>query len=328
MMATETMATEVKIYDHEPEVGDLYQEILTSLRKPVKTLPYMVTYDARGSRLFEEMCAAEEYYLFRTELAILQQYADEIATCIGASALLVEYGSGNSAKTRVLLDALPQLAGYVPIDISREFLAEAAQKLLETYAHIEILPVCADYNTVFPLPTPKQPVARTVAYFAGSTIGTMPPEDAIAFLQRVRTVCGPDSALLLSVDLKKDPAMLLRAYNVPGITSAFVLNVLHHLNRVWGANFVLEQFQFLSIYNTKKGRQEVSLISLTDQTVTIGDAEISFAAGERLWHSDVYKYSLDEFAALAAKAGWTVNKVWTDDQQWYSVQYFTTVRPL
>ncbi len=317
------MTTQVKIYDHEPALGDVYQEILTSLRKPVKTLPYMVTYDERGSRLFEQMCASDEYYLFRTELAILQQYASEIAAHIGERALLVEYGSGNSAKTRVLLNALPRLAGYVPIDISREFLAESAQQLVAAYPDIEILPVCADYNTIFPLPTPSQPVARTAAYFAGSTIGTMPPDEAIAFLQRVRQVCGPDSALLISVDLKKDAAVLLQAYNVPGITSAFILNVLRHLNRVWDANFVLEHFQFLSLYNSKAGRQEVSLISLTDQTVQIGDQEIAFAAGERLWHSDVYKYSLAEFAELAAKAGWTVGKVWMDEKEWFSMQYLT-----
>jgi len=318
------MTTHLKIYDYEPELGDVYQEIMTSLRQPVKTLPYMVTYDERGSHLFEQMCASEEYYLFRTELAILQQYATEIATQIGERALLVEYGSGNSVKTRVLLDTLPQLAGYVPIDISREFLIESAQKLAEAYPELSILPVCADYNTVFALPTPTEPVARRVAYFAGSTIGTMRPDEAITFLQRIRQVCGRDSGLLISVDLKKDPSVLLRAYNVPDITSEFILNVLRHLNRVWGANFVLEHFQFLSLYNSKKGRQEVSLISLTDQTVKIGDEEITFAAGERLWHSDVYKYSLAEFAELAAKAGWTVDQVWTDDKQWFSVQYLTS----
>lgn len=315
------MTTHLKIYDYEPELGDVYQEIMTCLGQPVKTLPYMVTYDERGSHLFEQMCASEEYYLFRTELAILQQYATEIAARIGERALLVEYGSGNSVKTRVLLDTLPHLAGYVPIDISREFLLESAQKLADAYPDISILPVCADYNTVFALPTPTQPEARRVAYFAGSTIGTMRPDEAILFLQRIRQVCGPDSGLLISVDLKKESTHILRAYNVPGITSEFILNVLRHLNRVWGANFVLEHFQFLSLYNSKKGRQEVSLISLTDQTVKIGDQEITFAAGERLWHSDVYKYSLAEFAELAAKAGWTVEQVWTDDKQWFSVQY-------
>lgn len=313
----------MKIVDYAPQVGDVYQEILTSLRQPVKTLPYMVTYDERGSRLFEEMCASEEYYLFRTELAILQQYAGEIALQIGAGALLVEYGSGNSTKTRVLLDTLPQIAGYVPIDISQEFLVESAQHLATAYPDIEILPVCADYNTLFPLPVPRQPVACTVAYFAGSTIGTMPPTEAVRFLRRVRQLCGPESRLLISVDLKKDPGVLLRAYNVPGITSKFILNTLHHLNRVWGANFVVDHFQFLSIYNSQEGRQEVSLISLTDQTVQIGDQEINFAAGERLWHSDVYKYSLAEFAELAARAGWTVSQVWMDEKQWFSIQYLT-----
>jgi dimethylhistidine N-methyltransferase len=318
------MTTNLRIYDYEPEVGDVYEQILDCLRRPVKTLPYMVTYDERGSQLFEQMCGAEEYYLFRTELTILQQYAGEIAAQIGEKALLVEYGSGNSAKTRALLDTLPQLAGYVPIDISREFLLESAQALAVAYPQIEFLPVCADYNTTFALPTPAQPAASTVAYFAGSTIGTMPPEEAVAFLARVRQRCGEESGLLISVDLKKDPATILRAYNVPGITSEFILNVLRHLNHVWQADFVLDQFQFLSIYNSKAGRQEVSLVSLTDQTVQIGDAEIAFAAGERLWHSDVYKYTVAEFAELAAKAGWGVKKVWTDERNWFSVQYLST----
>lgn len=316
----------IQIYDYAPVQNDVRQQILESLARPVKTLPYMVTYDERGSQLFEQMCAAPEYYLFRAELAILQQYAADIAAQVGDSALLVEYGSGNSAKTRTLLDALPQLAGYVPIDISREFLIESAQKLQAAYPHIEILPVCADYNTTFALPTPTQPAAQTVAYFAGSTIGTMPPEEAVAFLAQVRQVCGAESGLLISVDLKKEPAPILRAYNVPDITSEFILNVLRHLNRIWQANFVLDQFQFLSIYNSKAGRQEVSLVSLTDQTVQIGEAEIEFVAGERLWHSDVYKYTVAEFADLAAKAGWQVKKVWTDERNWFSVQYLTACK--
>lgn len=310
--------------EYELPPRDVSQEVIARLQQTPKVLPYQMTYDERGSRIFEQMCTTPEYYLFRTEHQILQQYAADIATTLGENVLLVEYGSGNSEKTRILLDNLSALAGYVPIDISREILHETAQDLAGTYPHLDILPVCADYHMVFALPRPTRPVARRVAYFAGSSIGTMSPDEAETFLAHIREVCGSNSGLLIGVDLKKEAAILLRAYDAPGITSAFTLNVLECLNRDWGATFNLAHFQFVSLYNEAQSRIEVGVISRTDQVVRIGDTTINFAMGERVLFTHVHKYSLEAFATLAARAGWHVQQVWTDEEKLFSVQYLTT----
>lgn len=317
------MNVPVHVYEYARQQGDMYAEIIAGLQQRPKMLPYELTYDERGSRLFEQICASSDYYLFRTDQQILQQYAADIAATLGEDVLLVEYGSGNSEKTRILLDNLSRLAGYVPIDISREILEETAQNLAAAYPHLAILPVCADYEIDFDLPRPPGPVARRVAYFAGSSIGTMALDEAETFLAHIRKICGPDSGLLIGVDLKKEADILLRAYNVPGLVSAFALNVLECLNRDWGANFNLTRFGFFSLYNEDQSRIETSIVSLVDQVVRIGDTSIDLAMGERLVFTYVQKYTLEAFAALAARAGWHVQQMWVDDNQLFSVQYLT-----
>lgn len=311
----------MKLYDFAPTTGDLYEEMLSGLRNRDKTLPGTLLYDERGSQIFDKICEQPEYYLTRTELGIMQDSIHEIAALLGPGVALVEYGSGSSLKTAILLDHLPALACYIPIDISKEHLLNAANRLATQYPDLEILPVCADYSQPFHLPMPSQAPTRYVAYYPGSTISHFHPAEAISFLSQVRTVCGPESRLLLGVDLKKAAHIIEPAYNdQAGFSRAFTNNILHHINQRFMANFDAAGFAHLAFYNEQVGRVEFYLASRYPQLVQINGEAIPFAADERINLAYSYKYSLPEFAELAANAGWSVQRVWTDDQQLFSVQ--------
>lgn len=312
----------MKLYDFAPTTGSLYEEVLSSLRKADKTLPGALLYDERGSQLFDKICEQPEYYLTRTELQIMRKHIGEMVDLLGSGVALVEYGSGSSLKTAILLDHLLDLACYMPIDISKEHLLKAAEKLAKQYPQLEILPVCADYSQPFHLPTPSKAATRYVAYYPGSTISHFEPAEAVAFLTQVRTVCGPDSALLIGVDLKKDACIIEPAYNdAAGYSRAFTNNLLLHLNQRFGANFEPQGFAHQAFFNLHQGRVEFYLACQQPQSVHINGDTIRLQANERINLAYSYKYSLVDFADLAVQAGWCVQRVWTDEQQLFSVQY-------
>ncbi|HUF37907.1 MAG TPA: L-histidine N(alpha)-methyltransferase [Anaerolineales bacterium] len=311
-------------------------EIESGLRAPVKTLPSKLFYDARGSELFERITGLPEYYLTRAEQAIMDVYAGEMCAEIGAGALLVELGSGSSLKTRALLDRLERPAAYVPVDISARHLAASAREIAGRYPGLEVIPVSADYDRDFALPAAAVAARKVVVYYPGSTIGNFHPEDAVTFLRKVREICGGPSSpgagagagagagpeVLIGVDLKKDPGLLHRAYNdCEGVTAAFNLNILVHLNRVYGLDFDPDRFEHHAFYNEPAGRIEMHLRSLADQAVEINGARIEIAAGECIWTESSYKYSLGEFTALAARAGFRTRREWTDPNRLFGVQY-------
>ncbi len=313
---------ESRVRDFHPEREQFRAEVLSGLRKTPKELPTKYLYDARGAELYERICALEEYYPPRTEIAIMKAHIGEIVALMGPNIRLIEYGCGNCAKTRILLDSLPDVATYVPIDISMEQLRRVSQELDSHYQELKILPVCADYTGEFELPAPQRPGERTAVYYPGSTIGNFGPEAARDFLRQIAATCGPGGVLLIGVDLKKDPAVLHRAYNDrEGVTAAFNLNLLARINRELGGDFDLEAFRHYAFYNPVAGRMEMHLVSLREQTAHIGDESVSLAQGESIWTESSYKFSLDGFAALAGEAGFRVEKVWTDARQWFSVQY-------
>jgi dimethylhistidine N-methyltransferase len=317
----------VSLHDLSPGQTASLTEVLRGLRSPQKELPCKLFYDERGSQLFEQITELDEYYPTRAELRIMRASAAEMAARVGPDCLLIEYGSGSSQKTRLLLDRLQQLAGYIPIDISKEQLRESAEALVNAYPRLRVLPVCADYTGNLPLP-PLPASRRRVAYYPGSTIGNFVPRDARQFLARVATVCGPDGGLLIGVDLKKDPLMLHRAYNdALGVTAAFNLNILARLNRELAMDFALDRFRHYAFYNPVFARVEMHLVSLDEQVVRLGDIRIHFERGESIWTEASYKYSPPEFASLAAEAGWRVDQVWTDDRGLFSVQYLTVAPP-
>ncbi len=297
-------------------------EILDGLSRTQKELPSKLFYDECGSHLFDQICELDEYYITRTEIAIMREHVGEMAMLLGPRGALIEYGSGSSIKTRVLLDHLQDLAAYLPIDISKEHLLRSSADLARVYPEVEVHPVCADYTSRFEMPPIRGPVARRIAYFSGSTIGNFHPGQAITFLSRIAETVAPNGCLLIGVDLKKDPAVLDRAYDDrKGVTAAFNLNMLARINREYSADFRVEQFRHRAFYNVALGRIEMHLISQRDQVVHLDGTSISFRAGESILTEVSYKYTVPEFARLVKRAGFDVRQVWTDPKQTFSVQY-------
>jgi len=302
-------------------------DVLRGLRAAKKELPCKYFYDEIGSDLFEQITALEEYYPTRTEMGIMEQHAVDMAHLLGPRCALVEYGSGSSIKTRLLLDCLSDPAGYIPIDVSREHLRRSARALRKEYPRIEVLPMCADFTQSLKLPVYRKPSARRVVYFPGSTLGNFAPEEAIALLQQTAKLCGRGGGLLLGIDLRKDARVVEAAYNDRrGVTAAFNRNILVRINRELCANFNIEQFAHRAFYNSVEKRIEMHLVSRCDQTICVGDMPFSFTAGESIHTENSYKYSLRALAGLAEAAGFAVEQVWTDECRYFSVSYLT-VRP-
>jgi dimethylhistidine N-methyltransferase len=285
-------------------------------------LPCKYFYDSRGSELFDRICQLDEYYLTRTELAIMDQFAPEMGAWIGPRAMLVEFGSGSSVKTRYLLDALTGPVAYVPIDVSADQLRATGLELARDYPQIEVLPVCADFSKRLFLPRPKQAASRTTIYFPGSTIGNFLPSQAACLLRRITSYCGRGGGLLIGIDLQKDEAKIEAAYNDRlGITAEFNLNLLHRMNRELGAEFHPERFAHEARYNRSASRIEMYLISRQAQTVTLGGEAIELAAGEPICTEYSHKYTIEQFAAVAATAGLSLRDQWTDANRDFAVLY-------
>jgi dimethylhistidine N-methyltransferase len=300
----------------------LIDEVLRGLARRPKHLSPAYLYDERGSCLFDLICDLPEYYLTRTETAILTERAAEIASLIGKRALLLELGSGASTKTRLLLSAMQELAAYVPVDISRSHLLAAARELRAGYPGLEVLPVCADFTQPFALPRPRLRFERVVVFFPGSTLGNFDPPEATALLTLMRNTAGPDGGLVIGFDLVKDRERLTRAYNdSAGVTAAFNLNVLARLNRELGASFDLTAFRHEAIWNEAHSRIEMHLVSEHEQWVLVAGVPIGFAAGERLVTEHCHKYTLESFDAQARAAGWRAVRGWSDPERSFQVEY-------
>jgi dimethylhistidine N-methyltransferase len=300
------------------------EEIVEGLQRDEKTIPPKYFYDERGSRLFDAITRLPEYYPTKTEFGIMRRNIAEIAELVGPQASLIEFGSGSSSKTRVLLKHLHELAVYVPVDISEEHLLASAQQIRAEFPRLEVLPVVADFTQRFNLPRPAVMPLRNIVYFPGSTIGNFTRDAALQLLRVMYDEAGADGAMLIGVDLQKDPEIIERAYNdSAGVTAEFNLNMLRHLNREYGADFDLDSFTHDAQYNRSEGRVELRLISEAEQTVSIGTQEFVLDAGEAILTEYSHKYTLDGFAALAAEAGFDVARVWTDADRLFSVHYCT-----
>ncbi len=307
--------------DEAPDAEDFLSEALTGLQGGRKELPCKYFYDERGSQLFDRICELPEYYPTRTERSIMNEWVDEMAVAIGPGALVIEYGSGSSLKTRLLLDALDRPAAYIPVDISRDHLMKSAQSLATDYPGLEVLPVCADFTQPFGIPEPRRRPHRRVVYFPGSTIGNLTRDRAILLLAGVAEVCEPGGALLIGVDLKKDCESLERAYDdSQGITAAFNRNLLVRMNRELDADFDVQSFRHRAVWMEEAGRVEMHLVSDVDQTVQLDGEEIHFRAGEHICTEHSHKYTLEAFAEMGDEAGLSVAHVWIDPAQRFSVQ--------
>jgi dimethylhistidine N-methyltransferase len=313
----------VAVVECEPGRQVFLDDVLHGLRQQRKCLPCKYLYDEAGSRLFDRICELDEYYLTRTELAVMQENARDVARRLGDRVLLVEYGSGSSVKTRLLLDHLAAPAGYVPVDISREHLEASAARLARAYPQVEVLAVCADFTGKFDLPEPSQQAAHTVVYFPGSTIGNFEPNDAAVVLRRIADLCGPGGGLLIGVDLKKDARTIEAAYNdSQGVTAEFNLNVLCRINRELGADFRVDRFRHSAVYSAPRGRVELGLVSRCRQSATVADEVFWFDEGEEIRTEYSHKYTVDEFREIAGRARWTLDTYWTDPERRFAVLYF------
>lgn len=307
----------------QPSVAQFLTDVVAGLRTSPKTLSCKYFYDERGSRLFDDICLLEEYYLTRAEDEIIKRHAQEMADQIGPGVMLVEYGSGSSTKTRALLDRLDAPVAYVPVDISREHLHRTAVELSRVYPRIEILPVCADFTRPFKLPRSRRPPTHSAVFFPGSTIGNFQPEAARAMLGQIAPMCGAGGGLLIGIDLQKDAATIEAAYNDSlGVTAEFNLNLLRRINRELEGNFDVDQFEHRASYDPRFGRVEMQLVSRVRQTATVGEQAFEFAVGEAISTEYSHKYTVEGFAALAGDAGLTLRRTWMDARQQFAVLHF------
>lgn len=310
------------LVSQQPARDGFLSEAIAGLSRPQKTLPCKFFYDEQGSRLFNEICELEEYYPTRAENQILRDNISEIADLMGCECRLVEFGSGTSAKTRHLLTHLPNMSGYVPIDISGPQLLESAAQLACEFPHLDIYPLEADYGEILELPDTKWKPRRTVAFFPGSTIGNLKPAEAIVFLRNVALLCGSGGGLLIGVDRKKERRILEPAYNdSKGVTAKFNLNILARANRELGADFDLSAFRHRAPYNEVHGRIEMHLVSERPQTVRLDSQDFSFDEGEYITTEYSYKYTLRDFERLALRAGFEPVKNWEDHNHLFSVLF-------
>jgi dimethylhistidine N-methyltransferase len=319
--------TRSTLVDLSPTVDEFRADVLAGLSRRRRRLPCKYFYDRRGSRLFDRICGLEEYYPTRTELAIMRAFAHEMAATIGPRATLIELGSGSSLKTRLLIDALPDLAEYIPVDISRAHLHRAAARLAEEYPDLRVIPLCADFTQGIHLP-PSLGSTKRVVYFSGSTIGNFVPREARRLLARIARLVGPQGGLLIGVDLVKERHTLVSAYNdTQGVTAAFNVNLLARINRELRGTFDCAAFRHLAVYDSARRRIEMHLASTRQQSVLVDGERFEFEPGETICTEYSHKYTIDQFAALAEPGGLRLVRAWTDPSRWFAVMCFTACVP-
>jgi dimethylhistidine N-methyltransferase len=299
-------------------------DILRGLALPRKDIPCKYLYDERGSALFDEICELDEYYLTRTELAILDRHVGEMAGVIGPDCDLIELGSGSGLKTRMLLGQLREPRAYYPVDISYEPLVRSARELSRRFPSLPIIPVCDDFTGDFELPSRSAMPARRVVYFPGSTIGNFRPAAAQRLLHSIARLVGRGGGLLIGFDLDKDASIVWPAYNDRrGVSAAFNLNLLARINRELDADFDLDAFAHRADYLRDEERVDLSLVSLREQRVRVAGRVFDFDAGEPIHTEDSYKYSLGHFARLTRRAGFSIERQCFDEDRFFCVQFLT-----
>lgn len=319
--------TDFVLYDFEPTPDRICEDVARGLADNPKRLPSKYFYDEAGAQLFEQITELDSYYPTRTEISILESNIEEIARAIGPDAAIVEFGSGSGEKTWILLNHLDSPVAYVPVDISRAQLVEFAGRVADELSDLRVMPVCADYTTQLELPELPAEARRSVGFFPGSTIGNFEPGGAAVFLERARKLLGADAGMLLGIDLRKDPAIIERAYNDPeGVTARFNLNLLTRINRECGADFDTGGFSHHAFFDDAASRIETRIVSEQAQTVRLQaspdrsePSEVTFEPGEYIVTEYSHKYDLERFRGLAASTGWSIDGVWMDDRCWFAV---------
>lgn len=311
------MATPLEVRDHDSDFADA---VLTGLRRPQKTIPCRWLYDPQGSHLFEEITQLPEYYPTRTETQILRDNVSEIAAVAGRRARLIEYGAGASVKTRILLNALPDLACYAPIDISARFLSDTVARLRRDYPELTVTPIAADFMARIEAGPAPAGAGATLGFFPGSTIGNLSDGEIRVFLRNARHVLGAAGLFVVGFDLRKSLDLLLPAYDdAAGVTAAFNLNLLTRINRDLGGNFDVDAFRHEARWNELESRVEMHLVSRKTQTVEILGERTVFADGESIHTENSRKFTLESIADTAALGGWRLAQTWVDGQRKFCV---------
>ncbi len=306
--------------DAATTLTDIAGPALAGLQATPKTLPPFLFYDEAGVALFEAITRLPEYYLTRTELALLDEVAPRISALAEPGSVLVEYGASDEGKAAKLIDAAPdRFAAYLPIDVAASALDGMAERLRAARPALRVRPFCGDFLRPIVLPPSVAGLPR-FGFFPGSTIGNLDPQGARAFLAEAAHTLGGNAWLIVGVDLRKDPSVLIPAYDdAAGVTAAFNLNLLQRLNRELGADFEVSSFRHRAIWNEQDGRIEMHLESMRPQHVRVAGQTISFGQGETIHTENSTKHTLDGFRALAASAGWQPREVWTDKDSMFSI---------
>ena len=321
-----SVMTALRHAEVRPE-SEFVADVWSGLSGRPKSLPSKYLYDARGSELFEQICDTPEYYLTRAELALMRSSVAQMAQALGPELRLVEFGNGSGLKTRLLLGALERPVAYVPVEISASALAGSCAELQREYPDLQILPLQADFTAPLTLPRARRQPRRTVLYLAGSTLGNFPDAEAALLLQQMRKAAGPGGAVLLGLDLKKDPALINAAYNdAAGVTAAFTLNLLARINRELHADFQIEQFLHRARYQPILGRIETDIVSRRAQRVVVAGRSFDFAADEPMRVEVSCKYDRADMQRLAKAAGLQMQQLWSDQQQQFAVVLLTATQ--
>lgn len=296
------------------------QDILDGLTSEQKNINPKYFYDHRGSKLFEKITELDEYYPTRTELNILQRYAQNIAQYIQKDSLIIEPGAGNCTKIEYLLEAIHPSV-YVPQDVSKEFLQMSAARLSQRYPWLKVDPIASDFSDPIVLPAKYQNMQKHV-FYPGSTIGNFEPDDAVQFLKNMHKLVGVNGGGILGVDLHKENDILHAAYNdEEGITAEFNLNTLKHINQILDSDIKIDQFTHHAIYNSQQQRIEMYLRSKTEQKYEVLGHYINFEPDELIHTEHSYKYTLEGIGELAERAGLVLQKSWLDEDELFSVSY-------
>lgn len=311
----------------EDRLSDYARDVVAGMSSSPKRLPCRYFYDRLGSRLFEAICELPEYYLTRAETAILTAHAGDVASLFPGAADLIELGSGNAAKTRLLIEAFLRRhhkLRYVPLDICQAVLEESSADLLRAYPKLEILAIAGEYSEGLQH-LARLPSSRKLVLWLGSNIGNLERTEAVDFLARVGNTLAPEDRLLVGFDLRKDRAVLEAAYDDPcGVTAAFNRNLLVRANRELGGNFDVRSFAHRAVYDEEAGRVEMYLVSARSQRVLLRQLkrEFVFQAGEAIHTENSYKYSPEEIESLAAAAGLRTEKSWLDPDGLFHLNLF------
>jgi len=310
--------------DYGIENPEFLRDTLAGLSQPNKTLACKYFYDQRGSELFEQICLLDEYYVTRTEKALMHSISDQVRCLIPPHVTVIEPGSGAGEKIHWLLNSLHQPVGYIAMDISEQILLRSKRQVKQAFPRLDVASCVADFNDFERLANVLHKLApqNPMLFFPGSTIGNLTPQSAIAFLHHYGQALGPDGSILIGVDLLKPTAILEAAYNdKQGVTAAFNLNLLERINNELAGNFNLNNFVHHACFNQALSRIEMHLLSQCQQIVSIDGHEFEFQDNESIHTESSYKYTLPDFNAVLSKAGFETCQTWMDEQQWFAIVY-------